>query len=91
MAALVFAAVLNGQRKQGSPLEHLPRNIEVLTHFGERADFSPDNRRVAFMNKSFGDAFVVDVENHMILLHRIRAFWSPFAPLMRGGFSPTLL
>ena len=29
------------------PLEHLPANIEVLTHFGERADISPDNQRVA--------------------------------------------
>ncbi|HXF27100.1 MAG TPA: hypothetical protein VN610_07495, partial [Bryobacteraceae bacterium] len=45
------------QRKQGSPIDHLPPNIEVLTHFGERADISPDNQRVAFMAKSFGDAF----------------------------------
>ncbi len=50
------------KRKAGNPMEHLPRNIEVLTGFGERADFSPDNKRVAFMAKSFGDAMVIDLE-----------------------------
>ena len=54
------------QRKPGNPLEHLPPNIEILTHFGERADISPDNRRVAFMNKSFGDAFVLDLQTRII-------------------------
>jgi hypothetical protein len=48
-------------RRTDSPLDHLPANIEVLTHFGERADISPDDRRVAFMAKSFGDAFVIDL------------------------------
>jgi len=54
------------RRKQGSPLENLPANEEVLTHFGERADFSPDNQRVAFMDKSFGDAFVIDLKTRVI-------------------------
>lgn len=54
------------QRKSGSPLDHLPGNIQVLTSFGERADFSPDNKRVAFMSKSFGDAMVVDLETRQI-------------------------
>ena len=48
---------------QGNPLDHLPPNMEVLTHFGERADISPDNQRVAFMAKSFGDALVIDLED----------------------------
>ena len=54
------------QRGPRSPLDHLPPNIEVLTHFGERADFSPDDRRVAFMAKSFGDAFVIDLATRAI-------------------------
>ncbi|MDZ4797998.1 MAG: hypothetical protein SGI92_07540 [Bryobacteraceae bacterium] len=69
IAVLVTAAglMLSAEgRKQGSPLEHLPKNIEVLTHFGERADFSPDNQRVAFMAKSFGDAFVIDLKTRAI-------------------------
>src|SRR5688500_2508783 len=54
------------KRKTGSPIDHLPKNIEVLTGFGERADFSPDNKRVAFMSKSFGDAMVVDLATKKI-------------------------
>ncbi len=54
------------QRNPGSPLDHLPKNIQPLTYFGERADFSPDNQRVAFMAKSFGDAFVIDLKTRAI-------------------------
>jgi len=54
------------ERKPGSPLDHLPRNIEILTYFGERADFSPDNQRIAFMAKSFGDAMTIDLKTRQI-------------------------
>jgi hypothetical protein len=53
-------------RSSENPLEHLPANIEVLTHFGERADVSPNNQRVAFMTKSFGDAMVIDLKTRAI-------------------------
>jgi len=66
MALLLFSAVTVAQRTRGNPLEHLPANVEILTHFGERADISPDNRRVAFMAKSFGDAMVVDLQSRVI-------------------------
>jgi Tol biopolymer transport system component len=66
LAVLLLVPAASAQRKQGSPLDHLPSNLEVLTYFGERADFSPDNRRVAFMAKSFGDAFVIDLETRQI-------------------------
>ncbi len=59
--AFVFA-----QQKQGSPIDNLPDNIEILTHFGERADFSPENTEVAFMAKSFGDAFVIGLKSRAI-------------------------
>lgn len=55
-----------GQRKAGNPLDRLPENIEVLARFGERADISPDNQRVAFMAKSFGDALVIDLKTRTI-------------------------
>src|SRR5436305_2014784 len=55
-----------GQRSPEDPLQHLPSNIEQLTEFGERADISPDNQRVAFMAKSFGDAMVVDLGSRRI-------------------------
>jgi hypothetical protein len=53
-------------RQAGDPLDHLPPNVEMLTHFGERADISPDNQRVAFMAKSFGDAMVIDLATRTI-------------------------
>jgi Tol biopolymer transport system component len=59
-------ALAQAPLKQGSPLDHLPADTQILTHFGERADFSPDNRRVAFMAKSFGDAFVIDLDTRII-------------------------
>src|SRR5213076_272658 len=64
LAALFLA--LPAERKQGNPLDHLPPNFEVLTHFGERADISPDNLRVAFMAKSFGDAMVIELNTRAI-------------------------
>lgn len=66
LALLLLSPSAFGQRKTANPLDHLPANITVLTHFGERADISPDNRRVAFMDKSFGDAFVIDLKTHVI-------------------------
>ena len=69
-AFLLVAALLlapeTAKRRTDSPLDHLPSNVEVLTHFGERADISPDDRRVAFVAKSFGDAFVIDLEARAI-------------------------
>src|SRR4051812_21364086 len=66
LACLLATTSIFAQRKSGSPLDHLPRQIEVLTHFGERADISPDNSSIAFMDKSFGDAFKIDLKTHNI-------------------------
>src|SRR3954454_4540912 len=62
----VGAVQAQDRRQPGNPLDHLPPNVEMLTHFGERADISPDNQRVAFMAKSFGDAMVVDLPSRTI-------------------------
>src|ERR1041385_6608108 len=66
ISALGASAQNHPQRKAENPLQHLPPNIEILTHFGERADISPDNRSVAFMAKSFGDAMVIDRQTRVI-------------------------
>jgi hypothetical protein len=65
-ALLLAPAEGTHARSPGNPIEHLPKNIEVLTHFGERADISPDNQRVAFMAKSFGDAMLIDLKTRAI-------------------------
>lgn len=62
----IFLLPFADKRKPGNPLDNLPKNIEVLTRFGERADFSPDNKSVAFMAKSFGDAMVIDLDTRNI-------------------------
>jgi hypothetical protein len=68
LLSLVVALLLAqpAERKHGNPLDHLPPNFEILTHFGERADISPDDLRVAFMAKSFGDAMVIDLKTREI-------------------------
>ena len=63
---VIGAFAQNAQRKSGSPVDNLPANIQMLTTFGERADFSPDNKRVAFMTKSFGDAMMIDLDSRKI-------------------------
>lgn len=66
LLVLLLSFTLLAQRKPGSQLDQLPPNMEILTYFGERADISPDNQRVAFMAKSFGDAFVIDLKTRII-------------------------
>ena len=69
--AMLLAAVTpraQDSSKSGSPEDNLPPDITRLTAFGERASWSPDGRRIAFMSKSFGDAFVVDVATKTIRL-----------------------
>jgi len=69
LAALPLAPLLSAQgKKPGSPETSLPAGITRLTGFGERAAWSPDDRRVAFMGKSFGDAFEIDLGTRMTRL-----------------------
>jgi hypothetical protein len=56
------------QPKAGNPEDQLPPHITHLTWFGERASWSPDGGRIAFMSKSFGDAFEIDVRTRAIRL-----------------------
>lgn len=65
-ACVLMCVTAWGQRKAGSALDHLPANVELITNFGERADFSPDNKEIAFMAKSFGDAFVINLGSRKI-------------------------
>ena len=54
--------------KPGNPEKDLAPNITQLTGFGERAAWSPDGKRIAFMGKSYGDAFEIDLETRTIRL-----------------------
>lgn len=74
-AALAASACLNSPiataqpaPRPGEPADSLPANITRLTWFGERAQWSPDGKRIAFMEKSFGDAFEIDLATGRIRL-----------------------
>jgi Tol biopolymer transport system component len=68
LATAIAATVASQGTRQGSPEDNLPPDITRLTHFGERASWSPDGKRIAFMEKSFGDAFEVEVATKHIRL-----------------------
>lgn len=52
--------------KTGSPANHLPPYITRLTYFGQRADWSHDGEKILFLEKSFGQAFTVDIDTKVI-------------------------
>jgi Tol biopolymer transport system component len=68
--ALAIAGAAHAQppKRAGTPEQHLPPNITQLTGFGERAVWSPDGARIAFMGKSFGDAFEIDLKTRLTRL-----------------------
>ncbi len=70
---LVFAGLLptncwgkTESRKGRSPLDELPPYIKRVTHFGQRADFSQDGRRILFIEKTFGDVYETDLVTKII-------------------------
>ncbi len=48
--------------KDANPLDELPPHITKLTDAGERAAWSPDGKKIAFIMKSFSDAFEIHLE-----------------------------
>lgn len=44
-----------------SPLEEPPPYIRQVTHFGERADWSHDGKKILFLAHTFGDVYEVQV------------------------------
>jgi WD40-like Beta Propeller Repeat len=83
--AALGATAAQDTKKAGSPEEQLPPNVTQLTGFGERAAWSPDDRRVAFMAKSFGDAFEIDLRTH---LTRLLTGHFPHAGFLRVQYLP---
>jgi Tol biopolymer transport system component len=84
--ALVVPVVSAQPRKAGNPETELPPNITQLTGFGERASWSPDDRRIAFMSKSFGDAFEIDLASRRI---RLLTGHFPHAGFLRVQYLPS--
>jgi Tol biopolymer transport system component len=59
-------------REGKSPLNELPGHIRRVTHFGQRADFSHDGKRILFIEKTFGDVYEVEPKTKIIrsMTHR---------------------
>ena len=55
-----------GTQQGKSPAEDLPPHITRLTYFGERADFSHDGKRILFVEKTFGDAYEIEIATRTI-------------------------
>ncbi|MBW8042224.1 MAG: hypothetical protein FVQ85_19800 [Planctomycetes bacterium] len=53
-------------RKGESPLDNLPQHIKRVTHFGQRADFSHDGKRILFIERTFGDVYEVELKTKII-------------------------
>ena len=64
LSSLAFAQT-DGMNEK-SPLDALPPHIELLTRFGERADWSHDGKRILFLEKTFGDVYEIDLETKSI-------------------------
>ena len=43
-----------------------PSYIRRLTHFGQRADWSHDGKRMLFIEKTYGDVYEIDLETEVI-------------------------
>jgi hypothetical protein len=67
VVVLLTECIWGAARKEGkSPLDELPGYIRQVTHFGERADFSHDGRRILFIEKTFGDVYEVELQTGII-------------------------
>jgi hypothetical protein len=59
----VVSCFAESKSKEGkSPLDELPPWITRATHFGQRADWSHDGKRILFIEKTFGDVYEAEIE-----------------------------
>lgn len=67
LASLTVPVLAQAAAQPGeSPADHLPPHITRLTQFGERADWSHDGKRILFIEKTYGDAYEVDVATKVV-------------------------
>ena len=69
LLAFVVAAAMECRAGEGnpkSPLDELPPHIRRVTHFGQRADWSHDGKRILFIEKTFGDVYEIELATGII-------------------------
>lgn len=66
VVSLMVLCIQAPAEENGSPLGNLPPWIARVTHFGQRADFSHDGKRILFIEKTFGDVYEMDLGTKII-------------------------
>ena len=66
VAVALSTPAQDSSTKEVSPIDNLPPHITRITHFGQRADWSHDGKRILFIERTFGDVFEVDVGTKVI-------------------------
>lgn len=95
-AAAAALGVWLAAAAQGWSIDALPSGVVQLTRFGERPDWSPDGKRLLFVEKSLGDVYEIDVASRELrpLTHHfhhpgfLRAFYLSNGDLLLVGPSP---
>src|SRR5262245_57822011 len=85
LVAVASFAARAQTRRAGAPEAHLPANITQVVAFGERPAWSPDGKKLAFIGKSFGDAFEIDLRTKLV---RLLSGHFPHAGLLRVQYLP---
>lgn len=57
---------IQSQSSDKSPADELPPYITRLTHFGQRADWSHDQKKILFLERTFGDVYEIDLQTKAI-------------------------
>src|SRR4051812_5362996 len=83
-AALVTPAIAQAP-PSSNPETHLPPNIHRLTYSGERAAWSPDGKRIAYISQQFGEAYEVNLRTH---LTRVLTVGFPHVGWLRVQYLP---
>ena len=64
--SIVLAGCSGNARIATTPEDDLPPYITRLTHFGERAEWSHDGRKILFLEKTFGDVYEIELATREI-------------------------
>ena len=72
LLAIAFLLSCNSEKQppvtdSSSPLSNLPDHIRQVTHFGQRADWSHDGKKILFLEKTFGDVYEVNLETGHVM------------------------
>ncbi|MBI4661294.1 MAG: hypothetical protein HY735_20930 [Verrucomicrobia bacterium] len=63
---MLFTQAQNSDKAGKNPADDLPPHITRLTWFGERADWSHDGKKILFVEKTYGDAYEVELATKIV-------------------------